>query len=94
MGWSFTPPNQQAATFEYQGNPTPFHADGNNVAWICPKCKHPVLFVYQNGRAGSSPADQTICQGPGCGAQYSLHPPYTRPEPPGSQTPSPVMDIV
>jgi hypothetical protein len=45
MGWSFS----NCVTFQHQGQPTAVHPDGNNVAWVCPKCSHAVLFTYQNG---------------------------------------------
>jgi predicted RNA-binding Zn-ribbon protein involved in translation (DUF1610 family) len=89
MGWSFNP----VVGFQHLGVPTQVHADGNNAAWTCPGCGHPVLFVYQNGRVGSSAASPTTC--PGCGQTYSLLPAYSQPEPPGTPVaPAPVMQII
>ncbi|OAI45812.1 hypothetical protein AYO44_12360 [Planctomycetaceae bacterium SCGC AG-212-F19] len=90
MGWTFG----GGVAFHYQGLPTAVHADGNNVAWLCPGCGHPVLFVYQNGRMGSSSASPSICAG--CGGTYYLDPPYTAPEPVAGNPvpPAPIMQIV
>jgi len=89
MGWTL-----QGVQFQHQGVPTQMHADGNNAAWVCPKCKHPVLFVYQNGRSGSGPNSRTYC--PGCPASYHLSPPFTRPEPPAGNPvqPAPIMQVI
>jgi hypothetical protein len=89
MGWSFSVPLE----FQHRGHSTKVHADGNNVAWVCP-CGHPVLFVYQQGRRGSSSACPTICQG--CHTSYSLSPAYSSPEPPRGQpqAPAAVVSIV
>lgn len=84
----------QQVAFEYQG-PTQVHANGNNVAWKCPTCGHPILFVYQNGRMGSGPQDSVQC--PTCRAGYYLKPPYgSRHEPPRGQPMAPArrMTIV
>jgi len=89
MGWTFNV--QREVAFQYQG-PTQVHADGNNVAWKCQACDHPILFVYQNGRIGSGPRSPTEC--PGCQTRYYLEPPYFRPEPDQPTPPAPLMTIV
>jgi hypothetical protein len=88
MGWSLG----KTSGFEYQGLPTKVHADGNNVAWTCPNCGHPVLFVYGNGRIGSSPQKPTRCGG--CPMTYHLEPAYSKPEPEASVPPASVMRIL
>ena len=87
MGWSFSAP----VTFQYRG-PTRVHFNGNNVAWKCEACGHPILFVYQNGHIGSGPQSLTQC--PGCQASYYLEPAYSRPEPSQPTPPASVMTIV
>lgn len=56
MGWTLT-----GVRFRYHGKATSAHPDGNNMAWKCPRCGHPVLFVYFNGRKGSSENRPTFC---------------------------------
>ncbi len=46
MGWTFSV--QPQPTFWHNGV-AQVHANGNNVAWKCHVCSHPVLFVYQRG---------------------------------------------
>lgn len=76
MGWTLS-----NTEFEFHGEQkVRAHPDGNNVAWICPKCGHPVLFVYLRGRIGSSRLNPTVCRG--CGARYYISPEYTTPPPP------------
>lgn len=92
MGWSLG-----GVRFRRNGLPTRVHADGNNAAWTCAQvgCGHPVLFTYQNGKAGSAPGNPAHCLG--CNAQYWLSPAFgARPEPPRGdiQQPAPAMDIV
>ncbi len=48
MGWTLT-----GCSFQRIGAATQAHALGNNAAWCCPVCDHPVLFVYR-GRGGRS----------------------------------------
>ena len=67
MGWTF-----EGVRFEVPGDEEPV-TDGNNVAWKCPSCQRPLLFVYQNGRIGSGPGRPAACE---CGASYFLDPPY------------------
>lgn len=86
MGWSFN-----GVTFHHGGSLTTVHADGNNVAWKCPKCNQPVLLVYQNGRIGSGPNRPSICP---CGTPYFLDPQYSSPEPPIPTPPNQTMTIV
>lgn len=79
MGWTF-----RNSRFE----PGRVHADGNNVAWCCPECCHPIILVYQKNRVGSSRDNPSVCNG--CGEGYYLDPPYgSRPEPPAGQHESP-----
>lgn len=61
MGWAFS----AQVPFQYRGQ-TQVYVDGNNVAWKCQACGHPILFVYQNGRIGSDLQHPTRC--PTCGA--------------------------
>jgi hypothetical protein len=89
MGWTLN-----GVAFQHQGYPTIAHADGNNAAWVCPLCGGPVLLVYQQNRIGSNPNTPSPCQGPGCGATYSLHPPYGFvPEPPAGQVEVPELNM-
>lgn len=82
MGWTFTP-NGVPVDFHRNGIKTPVHANGNNVAWKCEKCGHPVLFVYLRGRIGSSQIRPTEC--PACHATYYLEPQYVQfPGPPNA----------
>src|SRR5687767_2019323 len=89
MGWTL-----KDVEFEHDGTPATVHADGNNVAWICPSCRSPVLLVYRAGRIGSHPDRPSPCLG--CGAAYSLKPPFGfQPEPPAGERvcPAPQMSI-
>ena len=88
MGWTLT-----GVAFTRLGAPTQTHAIGNNLAWNCPDCAHPVLFVYRG--AGGKLANPAIC--PGCGQQYYLTPPYGAVvEPPAGiiTQPAAIMQIV
>ena len=90
MGWSLS----IVERFEYEGASAVAAADGNNVAWCCP-CGGPVLFVYQNGRRGSSSSVPSKC--PKCSSEYYLDPPHgTRGEPPPKNrvAPATVMRIL
>lgn len=45
-------------------------AHGNNLAFCCPDCAHPVLGVALENRKGSDESHPTTCKG--CGEQYFL----------------------
>ena len=51
MGWTFTPKTGNVQ-FDYRGHAARVHTKGNNVAWVCPKCRGPILFVYAPGNLG------------------------------------------
>ena len=68
MGWTLT-----GCHFQHQGRNTDAMADGNNVAWVCPNCGHPVLFVYR-GRGGNA-QNPVACP---CGRQFYLDPQFDR----------------
>jgi hypothetical protein len=46
-------------------------AHGNNVAWCCPLCKHPVLFVCRKDQKGFN-NKYTVCKG--CKKKYTIIP--------------------
>jgi hypothetical protein len=71
MGWSFGGPEVE---FEFEGVPARVHPDGNNIAWCCPDCGHPLIFVYRIGRAGSSLDNPTQCIG--CDSRFYIEPPF------------------
>lgn len=90
MGWSFS----GNVAFTFEESPVVINADGNNVAWTCPDCGNPILFVYRQGRTGSSAAAPARCAG--CEAGFFLEPPFgAHPEPPRgiSEPPDPNMRI-
>lgn len=76
MGWTLG----LVETFSFNGinQSDMVHAEGNNLAWNCNRCKRAVLFVYRGGRPGSSRQNSTECRG--CGTRYHLAPEYTSPE--------------
>jgi len=41
-------------------------AHGNNIAFICPDCGHPVLAVMLANQRGSSSEHSTSCKGMNC----------------------------
>jgi len=43
-------------------------AHGNNLAFSCPKCSHPVLAVIREHQRGSSSSNPTVCKG--CASSY------------------------
>ena len=53
----------------YNGKLTQADAIGNNVAWMCPGCSHPVLFVCLENQKGFD-GKYTDCKG--CGKAYTL----------------------
>ena len=67
MGWTLS-----GCEFWFESQLTDVHASGNNAAWACAYCGHPILFTYR-GKGGrkESPA---ACQG--CGRQYYLSPEF------------------
>lgn len=71
MGWSFS---QGQIEFVFEGASTEVEvaADGNNLAWVCPECGFPLLFVYRNGRAGSAERSPSRCDG--CKASFFIRP--------------------
>lgn len=73
MGWNVT-----GAEFRYDGKPTKVFAHGNNVAWTCAKCAHPILFVYRQGGYGSIPTNPVQC--PECNMRYYLEPGWVKPD--------------
>ena len=73
MGWNVT-----EAKFQYAGNPTKAMGHGNNVAWACAKCTHPILFEYRQAGFGSIPTNPVVC--PGCGMRYYLEPKWITPD--------------
>jgi hypothetical protein len=44
---------------------------GNNVAWCCPSCGHPVLFVCRDNQQGFN-EKYTDCKG--CSRKYTIIP--------------------
>lgn len=89
MGWSFNGPEVE---FQFEGVPAQVHPDGNNVAWCCPDCGHPIIFVYRLGRSGSSANDATECRG--CGSRFYLEPPFGHRQEPIAgvpEVPAPLM---
>lgn len=89
MGWTLAD-----VTFTFDGTETQTDPSGNNVAWRCFACGHPVLFVYQNGKPGASSKRPAQCRGGGCGRRYFLEPEYAAPEPVESRAPAGQMRIV
>jgi transcription elongation factor Elf1 len=54
------------------GNGDEIHADpfGNNVAFECPNCGHPVLAIALDNQRGSDEEHPAKCRG--CGRSYFL----------------------
>jgi transcription elongation factor Elf1 len=52
------------------GNALPADAFGNNVAFACRGCGHPVLAIANENQRGSDEAHPTACKG--CGRGYFL----------------------
>lgn len=48
------------------------HPYGNNVAFECAKCGHPVVATTVGNLAGANESHPTTCEGKNCGAQYFL----------------------
>lgn len=92
MGWSF---GQGQIEFIFEGAPTVVGADGNNLAWACPDCGHPLLFVYRRGRAGSAVTSPSRCGA--CAASFFIRPEFdAADEPPAgiSQAPADRIEFV
>ena len=56
------------------GNPINVHADGNNAAFICWGCGHPVLALpprKEDGKLAGGKPKEAICIR--CGKTYSLY---------------------
>ena len=70
MGWKVT-----GAKFHYEGKETKAMGHGNNVAWACAKCTHPILFEYRQAGYGSIPTNPVVCP---CGMRYYLEPKWTQ----------------
>jgi len=60
----------------YDNKPTKADPFGNNVAWACPRCKHPVLFVCAKIATKGFDGKFTACSG--CGAEYTIR--FLRPK--------------
>lgn len=86
MGWKVT-----GAKFQYLGQPTKAMGHGNNVAWVCAKCAHPILFEYRQGGYGSIPTNPVQC--PDCGMRYHLEPGWKTPDFEGTQLRAEIMAI-
>jgi DNA-directed RNA polymerase subunit RPC12/RpoP len=87
MGWKVT-----GAKFQYDGKPTKAMGHGNNVAWACAKCSHPILFEYRQAGYGSIPTNPVRC--PECGMKYYLEPKWTQLDPEeGTKLAADVMTI-
>lgn len=82
MGYTFVRDGVQIE-FRFNEEPAEIHAIGNNAAWACHSCQHPVLFVYR-GQGGKRPTP-SVC--PGCGCGYYLDPEFSKPEPSGRSVP-------
>jgi hypothetical protein len=52
------------------GQPVLADAHGNNIAFCCTSCGHPVLAVALENQRGSDPEHPAVCKG--CGAAYFL----------------------
>lgn len=52
------------------GNEIPADAHGNNLAFSCPVCGHPVLATTLENQRGSDEEHPTSCRG--CGQRYFL----------------------
>ena len=90
MGWSLG----LVDDFSFAGAVITVYADGNNLAWVCPNCGDPLLFIYRQGRTGSHPHSPTHCNG--CAAAYYLDPPFghlTEPSAGNSAPPATHMEI-
>ncbi|MHC6217164.1 hypothetical protein ACVQEN_08040 [Stenotrophomonas acidaminiphila] len=53
-----------------KGNEIPADPHGNNLAFCCPTCGHPVLAVALANQRGSDEVHPSTCRG--CAAQYFL----------------------
>jgi hypothetical protein len=58
------------SVFDARGDEVAADAFGNNVAFECTRCCHPVLAVALENQRGSSEAKPALCRG--CGAKFVL----------------------
>jgi len=58
----------------FDGNGDEIYADthGNNIAFNCFECSHPVLAVALDNQRGSDDEHPASCKGSGCKAKYVL----------------------
>jgi len=56
--------------FDAAGNEISADPHGNNLAFCCPACGHPVLAVALANQRGSDEAHPAVCRG--CAARYFL----------------------
>ena len=47
-------------------------AFGNNVAFLCPKCKYPMLAIARKNQRGSDRDHPTACRNVVCGKKYFM----------------------
>lgn len=59
--------------YDGRGNEVPGDTFGNNVAFECPQCCHPILAIARKDQRGSSEENPARCRG--CGARYVLYVP-------------------
>ncbi|MFT6899774.1 MAG: transcription elongation factor Elf1 [Paraglaciecola sp.] len=53
-----------------QGNELASDASGENLAFACPECGHPVIANSKNGKHGSCEDIPSVCKG--CSEKYFL----------------------
>lgn len=53
------------------GRDVPCDAFGNNVAFVCPECGHPMLAIMRDYQRGSSLNNPAVCRGCGLRAWLS-----------------------
>jgi len=51
--------------FDREGHAVLCDSFGNNVAFACPACKHPILAIMREYQRGSSSHNPSVC--PSCG---------------------------
>lgn len=52
------------------GSEAKIDAHGNNVAFACKQCGHPILAVAREHQRGSSPKNPAVCNG--CSEKYII----------------------
>jgi hypothetical protein len=45
-----------------RGRPVPCDAHGHNVAFVCPRCSHPMLAIARRHQRGSGPDNPATCR--------------------------------